>query len=76
MSGRVRAFPGTVGRVIAERCEATRYRTFHVRSMLDIPDVLQTLLAEGFVGSVRINVGPGGVPSNVEVSETQSLDNG
>ena len=74
MSGKVKTFPAPVGRMIAERYEATRHRTFHVRSMEDVPDVLRSLRTEGFTGTVTVHVGPGGVPSAVETTEKQALD--
>lgn len=52
-----------------ERHEVVRKRTFTVRDIESVTDILQRLKDERFMGELRIGIGPGGVPSSVVVEE-------
>jgi hypothetical protein len=52
-----------------ERQELVRKRSWPVRSIESVSAILERLREERFMGEIRINVGPGGVPSSVVAEE-------
>jgi hypothetical protein len=50
-----------------------RRRTYHVRTIMDVSEVLAQIITEQFSGALRINVGPRGSLQNVEVEERAKL---
>ncbi len=58
---------------LIETQEIVRKRTFNVRSIEEVADILATLKRERFVGCVRFNVGPGGTTNSVEAEERARL---
>ena len=58
---------------VVEKQEMVRRRIFSVRSLDDIPTVLQKLKGERFMGSVKFNIGPGGTPNSVEVEDRAKI---
>ena len=58
---------------ISEQREVIRRRTFSVRSWEDLVRVGEILKGERFIGSVRVNVGPGGAIQNAVTEERGKL---
>ena len=58
---------------VVERQEIVRKRSFSVRNLDDVAEVLRALQRECFIGSVTCHVGPGGQTSVVEAEERRRL---
>lgn len=62
-----------VSAAITEKQEMVRKRVFMVRSIDEACELLLALKREGFVGSLKCNIGRGGIPNSVETEERARL---